>query len=387
MATVTLHPDPSKFPIGTAVKVYEVPANAPVSWVPSGAALSEPTVEAGSGGGSSVLTVTGVTVAKRYIAEATVSGTRQVLGFNGGDEASGAGVTSVNSKTGAVELTAEDVGAVGTVSPAFTGNPTAPTQAEGNSSTRLATTAFTAAAKAAATADAVTKDTAAREAAEAASTPRQAVHATATAGTLTANQLTPVDATAGNVAMKLPTGQAAGTLAACEKLDGSANEVLVEGSIRGVEAQTIGLKLANEAIVFIAKAGGSWWPLASHKTIASQDARYRLAATAITIPVRETASIPGAVEAGTVPLATVDRASKAVKVYFKIIAGTKVTFKLQNNGVDMAGFTGLEATKAAGSAEPAAVTLADGDELTLVVTAVEGAPKGFHATLKTTSTV
>jgi hypothetical protein len=64
------------------------------------------------------------------------------------------GVSSFNSRTGAVTLTANDVSAAGgaiLASPAFSGTPTAPTAAPGVSTTQLATCAFVAASIAAAT--------------------------------------------------------------------------------------------------------------------------------------------------------------------------------------------------------------------------------------------
>src|SRR5215475_12977291 len=64
-----------------------------------------------------------------------------------------AGVASFNGRTGTVVLNATDLSNAGgalLLSPAFTGLPTAPTPAAGNSSTLLATTAFVAAAVAAA---------------------------------------------------------------------------------------------------------------------------------------------------------------------------------------------------------------------------------------------
>jgi hypothetical protein len=64
----------------------------------------------------------------------------------------GAGVASFNTRTGAVTLVAADITAAGGAvlsSPAFTGSPTGPTAAVGNSSTQLATTAFVQAALAA----------------------------------------------------------------------------------------------------------------------------------------------------------------------------------------------------------------------------------------------
>ena len=59
--------------------------------------------------------------------------------------ASTAGVTSFNSRTGAVSLQANDVSAVGgalLASPVFTGSPSAPTPLAGDNSTNIATTAF-----------------------------------------------------------------------------------------------------------------------------------------------------------------------------------------------------------------------------------------------------
>jgi hypothetical protein len=61
--------------------------------------------------------------------------------------ASTAGVTSFNSRTGAVTLQTNDVSAVGgalLASPTLSGTPTAPTPAPGNNSTQIATTAFVA---------------------------------------------------------------------------------------------------------------------------------------------------------------------------------------------------------------------------------------------------
>ena len=66
--------------------------------------------------------------------------------------AAGGGVSSFNGRVGAVTFQASDVSAVGgalLASPAFTGNPTAPTPSPGDNTTRIATTAFVTAAIAA----------------------------------------------------------------------------------------------------------------------------------------------------------------------------------------------------------------------------------------------
>jgi hypothetical protein len=78
---------------------------------------------------------------------------------SGGSTGAGAGVSSWNNRTGAVTMTIGDITATGgapIASPAFSGNPTAPTPATTDSDTSLATTAFVHAAIAAIPAAGVT---------------------------------------------------------------------------------------------------------------------------------------------------------------------------------------------------------------------------------------
>lgn len=93
-------------------------------------------------------------------------------------------------------------------------------------------------------------------------------------GALAVNKLTPVDATAGAVAMTLPTGQAEGTQIAVAKVDNSTNAVTITGNVRGTAAQTVSLALYREGMLFRADSAGSWWPISDHKTLASLDARF-----------------------------------------------------------------------------------------------------------------
>jgi hypothetical protein len=67
---------------------------------------------------------------------------------SGGAVGGGAGVSTWNNRTGAVTMTIGDITASGgapIASPAFSGNPTAPTPAPGDNDTSIATTAFVAA--------------------------------------------------------------------------------------------------------------------------------------------------------------------------------------------------------------------------------------------------
>jgi hypothetical protein len=65
---------------------------------------------------------------------------------------------------------------------------------------------------------------------------------------------------------------------------------------------------------------------------------------------------------------------------YRINSGTSATVKLQRNGVDVAGFTGLAVTTTAATTS-GSQALADGDMLALVVTAVAGSPVNMTFTV------
>jgi hypothetical protein len=72
---------------------------------------------------------------------------------------------------------------------------------------------------------------------------------------------------------------------------------------------------------------------------------------------------------------------KLVKARYRINGGTSATVKLQNNGSDITGFTGMSVTTTTAETDPTDVTLADNDLIALVVTAVSGTPKNLSVTL------
>jgi hypothetical protein len=72
---------------------------------------------------------------------------------------------------------------------------------------------------------------------------------------------------------------------------------------------------------------------------------------------------------------------KLVKARYVINSGTSVTCKLQANGADITGFTGISVTTTPGETDPTDVNLADNDRLALVVTAVSGTPKNLSFSL------
>lgn len=69
------------------------------------------------------------------------------------------------------------------------------------------------------------------------------------------------------------------------------------------------------------------------------------------------------------------------KVRYIINSGTSATFKLQVNGSDATGFTGISCTTTAATTDPSDVSLSDLDKLAPVVTAVSGTPKNMTITI------
>lgn len=73
--------------------------------------------------------------------------------------------------------------------------------------------------------------------------------------------------------------------------------------------------------------------------------------------------------------------TKIVAVRHRINSGTSATVKLQLDGVDVTGFTGISVTTTDATTNPADVDVTDGQRLALVVTAVSGSPKNLSFTV------
>ena len=69
-----------------------------------------------------------------------------------------------------------------------------------------------------------------------------------------------------------------------------------------------------------------------------------------------------------------------VAARYRINSGTSATVKLQRNGVDVGGFTGLSVTTV-DTSTTGSVALADNDVLALVVTGISGSPKNMTFTV------
>lgn len=96
----------------------------------------------------------------------------------------------------------------------------------------------------------------------------------------------------------------------------------------------------------------------------------------IKVPSGDTDYIPGFF-----PMVVSGQSLKVAKLRAKINSGTSATVKLQKNGSDLTGFTGITVGTGAATTAPTAQDVADGDYLALVVTGVSGTPKNLSATV------
>lgn len=102
---------------------------------------------------------------------------------------------------------------------------------------------------------------------------------------------------------------------------------------------------------------------------------------AIAVPSGDTDFIPPFF----ISLAT-GQTANVVKARYIISSGTSATVKIQKNGADLTGYTGISVTSTAASTT-STQSVADDDRLALVVTAVSGSPKNLSLTLVLEHTV
>lgn len=104
---------------------------------------------------------------------------------------------------------------------------------------------------------------------------------TATTGTLAADTINPIDASAAAVTRTLPNPTATGQVIEVEKTDSSTNTVTISGTVRGA-AGTLNLVWQYETIGFIAESLTSWRPIYGHKTKTALDNAYAAKSAAVT---------------------------------------------------------------------------------------------------------
>lgn len=136
---------------------------------------------------------------------------------------------------------------------------------------------------------------------------------------------------------------------------------------------------AGDVAVMLSLGSGNW------KCIAYQRASGKAVAPhTVTLNVPHTWAVAGEVKVPSgnndvipgffVPTLATGQAVRLMQARYKIGAGTSVTAKLQKNGTDITGFTGISVTTTAAATTPTAVSLAAGDYIQLIPTAVSGTP-------------
>lgn len=137
---------------------------------------------------------------------------------------------------------------------------------------------------------------------------------------------------------------------------------------------------AGDVAVMLSLGSGNWrciaYQRASGKSTVARTTTINVPHTwavsgEIKVPSGGNDTIPGMI----VPTAAAGQTMRLVGARYRLASGTSATVTLQRNGVDITGFTGISVTPTQGSVTPTAVTLAAGDYIQPVVTAVSGTPK------------
>ena len=112
--------------------------------------------------------------------------------------------------------------------------------------------------------------------------------------------------------------------------------------------------------------------------------------TAHTFAIQSTIAVPSGDTDFIPPFFVPKSTNQTVKLAacrYKINSGTSATCKIQVNGADATGFTGISVTTTSATTNPADVTLAADDRVALVVTAVSGSPVNLSFTIYLEHTV
>jgi len=146
------------------------------------------------------------------------------------------------------------------------------------------------------------------------------------------------------------------------------------------------LTAAGDVAVILSLGGGNWrciaYQRASGKSLVPHTVALNIPHTwavagEVKVPSGGLDVIPGFF----VPSLAPGQTAKLVEARHKIGSGTSATVKLQRNGVDITGFTGISVTPTAALTNPADVTLAAGDYIQPVVTGVSGNPTNLSLTV------
>lgn len=180
----------------------------------------------------------------------------------------------------------------------------------------------------------------------------------------------------------------------------AAGRALIDDASNAAQRTTLGATATGDAVFTAATAAAARTTLGSTATgdavfTAATQAAARSAIGAasanVTFNVPHTWAVAGEVKvpAGDadvipgffVPTLATGQTIKLVEARHKLGSGTSATVKLQKNGVDITGFTGISVTTTATLTNPADVTLAAGDYIQPVVVGVSGTPQNMSFTI------
>ncbi len=188
------------------------------------------------------------------------------------------------------------------------------------------------------------------------------------------------DATAAHAATAIAFTPA-GTIAATD----------VQAAIEEVAAEAVGVALSNTNPVAVTDPAGPGTAI----TASRSDHVHPTTGLALTThthvySLSYTWTVAGAVN---VPAGDVDyinpvfvrlatgQTAQLVSATHRINTGTSATVKVQRNGIDVTGFTGISVTTTTSTTNPADVVLASGDTLAIIVTATSGTPQNLAFSL------
>jgi len=143
---------------------------------------------------------------------------------------------------------------------------------------------------------------------------------------------------------------------------------------------------AGDVAVMLSLGSGNWrciaYQRASGKSTVARTITLNVPHTwavggEIKVPSGNLDVIPGMI----VPTLASGQTARIIEARYRIGAGTSATVKLQKNGSDITGMTGISVTTTQATTTPTAVSLAAGDHIQPIVTAVSGAPQNMTVTL------
>ena len=158
----------------------------------------------------------------------------------------------------------------------------------------------------------------------------------------------------------------------------AAGRALIDDASAAAQRTTLGATATGDAVFTAATQAAARAAIGASAANVTFNVPHTWAvAGEVKVPVGDADVIPGFF----VPSLATGQTVKLVEARHKIGAGTSATVKLQKNGVDITGFTGISVTTTATLTNPTDVTLSAGDYIQPIVTAVSATPKDMTLTI------